>query len=122
MFTLTLSVPALLAGPLAAHAQETEQEVEDAVIAILHKHFETTEKTEPTDWMSALVLATEAAERLPVGTEFELSYLIPTAQWNLIAPGGRKQLGKKFRQTIEERGIAKFVMRRSDNHAIYCKL
>lgn len=122
MFNLTLSVPALLAGPLADYAQKTDQEVEDAVIAILQDYFGAADKTEATDYMSALVLATEAAEALPTGAEFELSSLIPAGKWNLIAPGARKTLGKKFRQTVEDRGIAKFLMRRSDNHAMYRKL
>ncbi|MGS0981350.1 DUF1413 domain-containing protein [Burkholderia glumae] len=53
------------------------------------------------------------------GRQFLLADLIEPTTWSRLDPGQPKQVGKKFRQQIGKSKVAKFVGRRSGNHAGY---
>jgi hypothetical protein len=76
--------------------------------------------TVSTDILDELVtLSVEKARLVPSGEEFLLFDVCPRNSWLALSSGDRKQLGKRFRKAVEGGGLAVWVRRRSDNHAIY---
>jgi len=71
-----------------------------------------------------LMLAVQQAAAISAGTEFHLDDVCEIADWEALAPGERKILGKSFRKAVEGHTppIAKHVGRTSGNKAIYQRL
>ena len=71
-----------------------------------------------------LMLAVQRAAAISAGTEFHLDDVCEIADWETLAPGERKILGKSFRKAVEGHTppIAKHVGRTSGNKAIYRRL
>jgi hypothetical protein len=79
--------------------------------------------TPPETIEQILAQAVNSARNLSSGTDFLLANLFTASRdrwtWPSLSIGDRKQLGKLFRKAMEESGVAVWVRRRSDNHAVY---
>ncbi|KVV49710.1 hypothetical protein WK90_01620 [Burkholderia cepacia] len=121
MLKIEANLPDDLAAALLTAAANEEMSIEEFAIHVFREHLKVSSPAPADIFMSALVMAIEVAGYQPHGKEFVLADLIEPTTWSLLEPGQRKQIGKKFRQKVEKDGVAKFVRRRSDNHAVYAR-
>lgn len=119
MFALTLQLSDDLTTKLIQAASQTNKTVEKFAVDVLTDHVQA-EKDAPADVLwEATAMSRECATFKKRGEQFLLEDVVEPTTWSLLSPGQRKQLGKKFRQMVESEGIAKFVGRRPDRHAVY---
>jgi hypothetical protein len=79
--------------------------------------------TTPETLDQIVAQAVNSARNREPGTEFLLVDLFTASRdrwtWPSLSKGDRQQLGKAFRKAVEGSGVAVWVRRRSDNHAVY---
>lgn len=97
--------------------REPGQTFESAALMILIKGLQGSSDHGISD--SLLAELVKATESLPSGVQFVLSEIY--SDWNKIDANLKRVLGKKYRHSVESSGLAQWVRRRSDNHAVYFK-
>lgn len=121
MLSLSLMLPNEVAEGLLALAKTSSMPIDETALELIRKGLAIETNAPPTALWEAVVMSCERVANVEPGTEFLLADVVDPKVWEKLAPGDRKQVGKKFRQQIEKNGTGKFVRRRSDNHAIYVR-
>lgn len=122
MFNLHIPVTLEIAQAIKEYAEAEALPIDQAALELIEKGLGIKTAASPMTVWQATVIALEKAREMPTGVEFLLADVLPSTLWDQMAPGDRKMIGKKFRQQLEKDGVARFVRRRSDNHAVYAKL
>ena len=102
---------------LAADREEPIDRVFSALLEDIVKRMD--EALHTVDLDPVVAEAVVAARNIAAMSEFTLFDVCERNWWLASSPGDRKQLGKVFRRAVETAGVATWLRRRSDNHAVY---
>lgn len=111
-----IEMPEHIAGEVLERRQPG-QSFEDVILETIMKGLQESGGQDMQDFLLDELL--KATESVPSGVQYILSEIY--SDWDNIDGNLKRVLGKKYRQSVESAGLAHWVRRRSDNHAIYFK-